>query len=246
MKIRKYNVNGMISDNKFKNKTDIMTKFFISIFLTILSTTSFIAQNDPLEAINFAMLIQKDTEKEIVGSPYYEQTFIPGIINEVDGKKQEAYFRYNVKDDQVEVKFSPNQEETYLLPRDQKYIYQLKDYSYVLGSFNAEKAGLLKGFVIEYVQNDKVTFIGKPFVNLIQAQAAKTGYGIATPASLNVGINYYFGLGDGKLQEVKLKEKEFRNIVPSSKEMKKYFEENKIENSKDVIKMIEFYETLNP
>lgn len=224
-----------------------MNKFQLLIFLTIFSVTASFSQRDPFNPGNSSLQIQLkgDTESEILGSPYFEEMFSPGIINEVGGKSQNAYFRYNVKEDQVEVKVSPNQSETYILPRQQKFIYNLKDYSYILGTFNVENVGLIKGFVAKYYQSDRVTFIGKPFVTISQAQAAKTGYQKATPASLSVGINYYFGVEDNKLQEVNIKEKDFQKILPESKEMKQYFKDNKIKNIDDVIKMIEFYETLN-
>ncbi|RKS50466.1 hypothetical protein BC962_2227 [Gillisia mitskevichiae] len=223
-----------------------MTKFLTFILLAIFGITSSNAQRDPFNPSNSSMQVQtkKSVESEIVGSPYFEEMFTPGIIEEVGGNQQNAYFRYNVKDDQVEVKVSPSQSDIYILPRQQKFIYQLKDYSYVLGSYNVEGVGLVKGFVNKYHQSDKVTFIGKPFVTITQAQAAKTGYQKATPASLNVGINYYFGLGDNKLQEIKLREKDFKNILPSSKEMKQYFSDNKIKDINDVKKMIDFYESL--
>lgn len=224
-----------------------MTKFLTFFLLVIFGFTSSNAQRDPFNPGNSSMQVQtkKSIESEIAGSPYFEENFTPGLVEEVGGKTQNAYIRYNVKDDQVEIKVSPSQNEIYILPRQQKFIYQLKNYSYMLGSFNVEGIGLVKGFVNKYHQSDKVTFIGKPFVNVSAAQPAKNGYQQPTPAMMNVEINYYFGLKDAKLQEVKIKEKDFKNILPSSKEMRQYFSDNKIKDIEDVKKMIEFYESLS-
>lgn len=237
---------GIIVDVLLKKIVKIMTKFLTLILLTIFGLMSSNAQNN-FDPGNSTLLLdtKKSIESEIVGSPYFEEMFTPGIIEEVGGIKQNAYLRYNVKDDQVEVKVSPIQTDVFILPRQQKFIYQLKDYSYILGSFSVEDKGLVKGFVNSYYQSDKVTFIGKPFTTVSEAQPAKTSYHKATPATISVGTKYYFGLNGNKLQEVKLKEKYFKNILPSSKEMKQYFGENKIKDIDDVKKMIEFYETLS-
>jgi len=222
-----------------------MKRLITFTFAVMIGYASF-SQRDPFTPGNSALQLQTKSEviSEMTGSPYFEDRFMPGIIEEVGGKKQNAYFRYNVKDDQVEVKVSPSQSEIYILPRQQKFVYQLKDYSYILGSFNVQDIGLLKGFVNSYYNGDNVIFIGKPYVTVSQAQPAKTSYQKATPASINVGINYYFGLKDGQLQEVKLKEKDFKNILPSSKEMKQYFDDHKIKEIQDVVEMLKFYDTL--
>ncbi len=222
----------------------ILISFTVFVMVGFLS---FAQVGDPFTPGNSALQVQTktDSNSELVGSPYFEEQFTPGIIEEIGGNKQNAYLRYNVKDDQVEVKVSPTQSEIYILPRQQKFVYQLKDYAYILGSFNVKDIGLIKGYINQYYQSNKVIFIGKPYVTVSQAQPAKTSYEKATPASINVGMNYYFGFEGEQLHEVRLKEKDFKNVFPSSKEMKQYFDDHKIKDIEEVKKMIKFYEALS-
>ncbi len=223
-----------------------MTKSIISIYFMVLVTSSLIAQNDPLEEINFAMLIQMkgNSDNDIIGSPYLEQKFMPGLIYVNGEKKQNAYFRYNVKDDQVELKVLPNQEESYLLPREQKYSYRLKNYTYELGDLNISGNGFEKGFVANYYESENIKFIGKPFVKIAKAEPAKTGYGEAKPASMSTSIKYYLSVKGEEFKEVSIKEKDFKNMLKNSSKIDAYLKDNKIKEVDDAVKFLKYYDSV--
>lgn len=181
---------------------------------------------------------------EVEGSPYFEDQFLPGIIEEKNGNKQNAYFRYNVKTDEVEVKAGPSQTKVFILPRQEKFVYKLKNYSYVLGTYNILNEGIIKGFAASYYESDKLRFIAKPFAKISEAQPAKTAYEKATPAALYIAVKYYLSVNGEQFQEVKLKEKDFKNLLKESPKFNEYLKDNKIKEIEDVVKLLEFHDFL--
>ncbi len=194
--------------------------------------------NSPLQ-LQTKVAVNTDLE----GSPYFEDQFLPGIIEEANGNSQNAYFRYNVRNDEVEVKAAPSQTKVFILPRQEKFVYKLKGYSYELGSYNVLDQGLIKGFVANYYGSENLKFIGKPFAKISEGQLAKTAYEKATPAALYIGIKYYLSVNGEEFQEVKLRDKDFKNLLDDSSKLSKYFKEHKVKEIEDVVKLLEFYDS---
>lgn len=180
---------------------------------------------------------------DIEGSPYFEDRFLPGIIEELNGNSQNAYFRYNVKNDEVEVKAGPSQNQVFILPRQEKFVYKFKDYSYVLGSYNVRDEGLVKGFVAKYYESENLVFIGKPYTKISEAQPAKTSYEKATPATLYIGIKYYLSENGEQFQEVRLKDRDFKNLLDDSSITNAYLKDHKIKEIKDAVELLKFYDS---
>jgi len=225
-----------------------MKKIIFTLLFTGLAFTGYSQGNNPFDASN-SNTNQVTTKPMVVtdyeGSPYLEDQFTPGLIVEEGNKSQTVYIRYNVVDDQVELKVAPSQKDIYLLPRQQKFSYKLKDYSYTLSAYNVEDLGLIKGYVQTYYASDKIVFIGKPLAQVIPGQAAKTGYDKAKPATIDIATNFYIGKPNEQLKEVRIKEKDFEKILGDKKGMKDYFDDNKIKTTDDVIKMLKFYDSKN-
>lgn len=190
-------------------------------------------------------VVSKPSDKinEIEGSPYFEEQYTPGILFDEKGKTEHAYFRYNVAKDQVEIKIAPTQEQTFILPRYQRYSYQLKNYSYILDKLSSDEGKMLEGYFMEYFKGTHSRLLAKPTIKLIPGKEAKTGYDKARPAHLEINQIYYLQLEDGPLHEVRLKEKDFKKYLEDKQGMKSYFSTHKIRDMEDVKKMLEFYDT---
>lgn len=220
-------------------KKIIMITVFSFIGLTFQAQVNdFNPGNSPLQ-LHTKTAINTDIE----GSPYFEDKFLPGIIEELNGDSQNAYLRYNVKNDEVEVKAGPSQNQVFILPRQEKFVYKFKDYSYVLGSYNVRDEGLIKGFVAMYYESENLVFIGKPFTKISEAQSAKTSYEKATPATLYIGIKYYLSVNGEKFQEIKLKDRDFKNQLNDSDLTNSYLKHHNIKEIKDAVNLLKFYDS---
>jgi hypothetical protein len=221
-----------------------MKKIIIFTVLSFIGLT-FHAQVNDFNPGNSPLQLQTRVaiNTDIEGSPYFEDKFLPGIIEELNGNSQNAYLRYNVKNDEVEVKAGPSQKQVFILPRQEKFVYKLKDYSYVLGTYNVRDEGLIKGFVANYYESENLVFIGKPFTKISEAQPAKTAYEKATPATLYIGIKYYLSVNGEQFQEVKLKDKDFKNLLDDSSKTSAYLKDHKIKEIEDIVKLLEFYDS---
>ncbi len=178
------------------------------------------------------------------GSPYFEEEFTPGILvdTETDSDPQKLYFRYNVVSDQIEIKVSPNQNERYILPKQERYKYRLKDYSYRIGNFKTSEGRTLSGYLIQYYKGNNVSFFCKPQPKIIPGREAKTSFETEQPAKLEIDPVYYLQMNNEPLVEVKLKKKDFKELANESPKMSKYSKDHKIKEIGDVVKMLVYFE----
>ncbi|MGB8704143.1 MAG: hypothetical protein WCD31_03845 [Gillisia sp.] len=178
------------------------------------------------------------------GSPFFEEQFTPGILvdTDSDSSNHKLYFRYNVISDQVQIKVLPSKNEIYVLPRQDRYKYRLKDYSYILENFDTSEGKKISGYVIQYFNGEKVNFFCKPEYRIIPGREAKTSFETEQPAKLEIDPVYYLQFGDQPLQEVKLKERELKEFFRANPEMDQYFKDHKIKEPEDVVKMLSYFE----
>lgn len=196
----------------------------------------------PGSASQLEYIILPDAKDNIVGSPYFEDEFTPGIIM-MEGKESlRAYLRYNAVDDQVEVRVAPNAESTYVLPKDQTISYKLKDYVYKLRQVTTNEGKGLEGYFLDYYSGEKASFYAKPTARVIRPRRESTAFNDRTSLRRDVYVDYYLVLKDRPLIHVKLREKDFRKVLEDEPGMKKYFTDNKVKDEEDVVRMLRFYE----
>ena len=107
-----------------------MYKFLICLGLSLFSLTGNAQVTDFMPSSNSLLdyIIVNENDKELDGSVYYEDKYVPGTILEKGRESFRAYIRYNALKDQVEVKVSPLDDEIYVLPRREKLSYKLNYY----------------------------------------------------------------------------------------------------------------------
>jgi hypothetical protein len=202
----------------------------------------YVSLRDELKVVNENGQLEV-TAQDIIGSPYLFEEFTPGKIIQKGEKDLSAYFRYNALQDVVEIKIKPNQSEIFILPRLDKFVFKLVDYSFFIENLFTQEGEFLAGYKLKYYESDDLLFIGKSHSRISAAKTPETSYGRATPSKIINYMNYYISFNGDPLVSVRIKEKDFRNLIGDSPIMKTYFKENKIKEIEDVLEMFEFYET---
>lgn len=188
------------------------------------------------------MIFTKEKEPDTyTGSPYVEEDFQQGIIHDDKGRAQKALIRYNALEDVVVVKLNKMDADSYVLPKLTTITYELPNYTYFIDDIDTDD-GKKEAYFARYYKGDKVSFIGIPKVDVIPAQKARTGYDKDKPADIDVDMTYYLSLDGGVYKEVRLKEKDFEELLGNSPKMKTYFDKHKVKDEKDVVEMLKFYE----
>ncbi len=217
----------------------LLTLSFLLGLAGFAQQSAYLFDNTPTQ-----ILTLRNTPEGYTGSPYVEKDFVQGFVVDENGKTQQAFLRYNTIEDVVEVKLNRADEKTVVLPKVKNLSYRLKGYTYVLDDLQGESERM-EGYFILYHDGDKVKFYGRPLPELTPASLAKTGYEKDKPAHLDVKTDYFISVNGGKLKSIKLKEKDLEEALPSSKEVKKYFSDNKVKSVEDIQEMLNWYEKQN-
>lgn len=199
---------------------------------------NYVSLNEELVKIGFK---EDGQSEELAGSPFWEEEFIPGKIKK-NGKKQiEAFFRYNILKDEVQIKVDPNDDEIYRLPRLGELEYVTPDYSLFLSHKVTEDNTTVYGYFLKYFKNENIGFYGKPIAKILPAQSPETSYDKGRPATIKVLSRFYIQIGEEPIKEVKIRERDFRKLFDGSKRMRDYFKEHKVNEIDEVVKMLNFY-----
>ncbi|WBL23561.1 hypothetical protein [Zunongwangia sp. HRR-M8] len=220
-----------------------MKKEYIFLLIFALSYNIFSAQsfmNGMQNSAPLKIFTKKKTPERFTGSPYIDDSFLSAQIN--DGERSmSAFVRYNAVEDVVEVKIDEQNSEIYTLPKLKKIKYKLKDYEIFIDQFTDSNGETVNGYMLDYFSNQGVRFLARPEPDVVPAQPARTGYDKDKPAHLKVDMVYYLQKNGGRLEEVRLREKDFKKILSDKEKMNAYFDRNKIKNEEDVVKMLKFY-----
>lgn len=194
----------------------------------------------------FVVLRDNNDNSKIEGSPFFEEDFVKGAVIENGKKLLDVYLKYNVVKGQVEIKVHKDDMEVFVLPRLDIYTYDFGKYKYILNDFSTNKGEVLLGYSIIYFQSDDYLFLSKPSVKVRPEQKAETSYGRTRPARYSVRNKYYFGKNGKPLEEIKIREKSLKNILPNLKGLRNYFNTHRINEVSEVVQLLKFYEGINP
>jgi hypothetical protein len=220
-----------------------MKKIFLLLFISTFGLQAQI-QGTPFASQSGMTIFTKEKEPEsFTGSPYYEDDFKLGEINDDQGRSLNVLMRYNALEDVVVIKPKENEDEEYVLPKLKTITYDFGDYEYFIDNLKTDN-GNIEAYFAKFHKGDRSFFIGQPKVDVTPAQEAKTGYDKDKPADIDVEMVYYLSIDGNVLKETRLKEKDLEDFF-DSKKMKKYFDDHKIKTEKDVVNMLKFFETNN-
>jgi hypothetical protein len=221
-----------------------MKKILVFIFgIGIFSTFTATAQIVQDTGNHSLMLIQtKNTADETVeGTPYLNDNFQPGTFT-LEGKEPtNAFLRYNIVNEEMEIKTELHGEETYKLPVNNKATYQLGNEHYVFRNLKID-GNLVKGYFKEHYNGEKVSLYEKLIATTSEPVKAQTAYQKDKPARIVIEERFFLMFDNENIEEVRLKAKDFKKALPDTKAVNSYLSDNKVKTVEDFAKMLEWYE----
>lgn len=175
------------------------------------------------------------------GSPYENENFQVGKITMEGNKPVTAFLRYDVLNDDMEIKTELNGEDIYVLPNKKITEYSIGANRFLYQSLQHD-GKLIEGYFKEYFKGENVRLLTRLTAIVTEPYKAKTGYEKDRPSQIIIQENYFLSFKDGRVEEVKLKEKDFKKALPSSKAVNSYFSDNKLRDLEDYIKFLEWYD----
>lgn len=228
-----------------------MKKIFVVVLLFNLlfgysqtGISDYQSLRDELRVINQNGQLEGNKEN-IDGSPYLFEEFVPGIIIQEDGNDLNAFFKYNALQDVVEIKINPNHSEIFILPRNEKFVFETKEFSLFIEKLITNEGEVIAGYKLKYFESDNLLFVGKSSSKITAAKKADTSYEKDTPSKIINNINYYISFNGEPLIPIKIKERYFRDLLGNSAKMQTYFKENKVKDIEDVKDLLRYYEGLS-
>jgi len=182
--------------------------------------------------------------KELVGTSYFEETFLPAKLsnNEVI-----QLVRYNAYLDEMEVEIRGK---AYYLPKSINYSISFEGSNQVYQLFNFDENGSSKsGFFLVLNEGDKASLIVKEKIKLYDEVPAKLGFTKYEPPTLKRAKDEFFiHFANNKVIKLPKKKKDFLTLFSKkSKELDLFAKKNKIgfKKTEDLIKIISYYNAMN-
>lgn len=219
-------------------------KRYLLIFLIVFGSVNLYAQINQ-NFYNDRMLLQIENEpvKGLTGTPFLHEDFRNGLIIADNVEAQPAFLRYDVLEGKMEIKLDENADEVFELPRVKDIRYAIDGSTYYMDSKRTSEGEHLEGYFIQYFEGENIQLLGWPKMDISRARMAETGYEKDTPAHIEVEMEYYIKMGDKRIEEVRLRPRNFSKFFDDSPGMKKYLSKNKVKDVEGAVKALEYYET---
>jgi hypothetical protein len=222
---------------------------FISAFLLLLVHTvnsqQLMSVLDPSGTSALDRNRLENKKKNIAGSPFDDEKFMPAKIS---GVNEVAMIRYNAYVDQIEVEVEGS---TYNLPKKDDYsqiVFVGTNNTISLKSYIDSKGINTYGYLFEITSNSKSKVYLKKIIVLTPEKEPISSYDSYVPAKYNSGTNeYYFEL-NGQIRFMPKGKKDLIALFPNKKtEIQSFLKQNKIsfKEESDIIKISEFLGGLN-
>ena len=167
----------------------------------ILNYANFMSRRNPLGDMMFAEVRSRSIvfDPSTVGSPYFNEGFQPCELFYKEEFAEKLYYRYNMHNDEVELKESPLSETVFALNLDRNITLKAEDLILTLETLNTPKQGVRNGYV-------NVLYSGKNF-KVYERVKTKFKEGVkavnsmvrSTPDKFNQFIEYYYQINDERL-----------------------------------------------
>ncbi len=222
-----------------------MKNFLILIFgfwiITIAPATAQVI-NDSGQHGKMQLQTKKgNSANGLAGSPYENEEFRAGKIVMEGNEPVNAYLRYDALNDEIEIKTEINQANISVLPDKRRTEYIIDSIKFLHKSI-PNNGKLVKGYFQEYFKGENMSLLKKLSATITEPYKAQTGYEKDRPRHIILQEKYYLSFVDGTNKEVKLKKKDFKKALPSSKALNTYLSDNKFKDIEDFVKMLEWYD----
>lgn len=200
-------------------------------------------QNDVGEGrLGNGFILTKAKDLKVEGTPYLHEEFNRGKIYLQDKEPLEAYLRYNVLDEEMEVKIDQKSPEIYTFSsnRDVEYEIDYNKFSEKAITVDGER---ISGFFQELFAGNNVKLLSKAVAQVSEPVVAKSSYEKDRPGRISINERYFIVPQDGRTQEVEMKRRSLRKTF-DSREVKEYLKDNKINSVEDLVEFARFYDSL--
>lgn len=180
-------------------------------------------------------LIKKDLSK-IKGTPYLEEKYQSGTFYSEGKEPLTAYMRYDVHNENIEIKTDLNSEEVFVLPIGKNSKYEIDSQTFLHDKLiiNGQQ---IQGYFIEHYAGNNFRFLEKPQVVLTEPIVARTGYEKDRPAEIKIESEFYVKKEDGSMENIRLKHKDIKKSF-TSKSANEYLSKNKIKSLDDLVNFL--------
>lgn len=183
--------------------------------------------------------------KDVKGSPYLNDIFLPGVITDnLTGKNADVFLRYNVYSDIFEVKYDLNSEEVFGFIQRPGLDCVINSTKYYYTSFKDENNVSKLGYLQEILSiNNRLKLLKRNYQKLHLPKEAKTSLERDVPAKLTNHESYYLFLNN-QMYLISTKKNKTHKSFPSHQDVIKAFIKEKKLNptiAKDLVQIIEFY-----
>jgi len=245
------NIANIFKINKMKKQFLITTLILIITFSIkgLAQSTAYVRGMKFMGNITISSSERK-SKLDTKGSPYYNKDFMFGELELQDGNKLKGLFRYNIYAQELELIV---QKDTLIItdPTKIKNIYfSGKDFIYSLILDDRKRNDYVSGAYFEVLNKGKCKVLVKREINLRENRyLAHYGGGGGDGSQRYVPeLSYYLRLSDDKpaLKIKKSKGSILKILGDHETEIEKYISDNKLKLSenKDLIKVVEYYNTL--
>ncbi|WP_394747299.1 hypothetical protein [Spongiimicrobium salis] len=220
-------------------------KAIIFALLLPIFATAQISFGNPDEGgiVSFKTSGSSSTAEKASGSPFVNETFLPGRVIVSGEVKAEGLLRYNAYRSEIEVK-EGNDSSYSLLKRS--YIYaEIKGKTYRI--FRFMDGEVEKTSYFNPLNKGEVQLLFRPRIKLKRGRAAATTYDRNIPPKYITINSYFVKKGDKAAERVRLSKKDIlKYLSDKSSEVKSYIADNKIKLKKeeDYIKVLDYYNSL--
>lgn len=177
-------------------------------------------------------LIKNDLST-IKGTPYLEENYQSGTLLTEGKEPLLVYMRYDVKNENIEIKTDLNSNEIFVLPPGKNAKYKIDNKIFIHDKIKVD-GKQIQGYFIEHFNGTNFRLLEKPVLTLTEPVKAKTGYEKDRPAEIKIESEYYIQKEDGEIKNIRLKHKDIKKTF-TSKTANEYFSENRIKSIDDLI-----------
>ena len=181
--------------------------------------------------------IEKSMDK-IEGTPYYNENFVRGTVRIEEKEPLQAFLRYNVSEERIEIKTNLESPRVYQLPAGSEAEFFIDSEKFILDKISADN-GSFFGYFVELTNGDKYRLLKKPIAHLQPGEKAKTGYGKDEPARIKIEEEYFIVPHSGRAINVRAKSKDLKNAF-NTQEVEAYLKDHKIKSEEDLVKFVSF------
>lgn len=182
-------------------------------------------------------------EVPVVGTPYLNESFVPGIVYSNKASFKEIPMRYNIHMDHIEFK---ENDITYILdpePRVKKI--SINEHVFVVAKMDV--IGKMKDGFFLLLDSGKVQLLARKVVSFKEAQAPKALESSATPAKyVTLPDRFFYRFGNGELVKINSVKKMIAAFPDRQEELSQFAKKEKISAGKqaELVRLIQYYNSL--